>query len=58
MISLTLARMIVRIESTKRPFMKANNRKLQVKTWVPSRDAFELENANWAQGTSSMNTNE
>ncbi|KAI0083282.1 hypothetical protein BDY19DRAFT_910715 [Irpex rosettiformis] len=49
LISITLARMIMRIESTKRPFVRGGTRKVQVRTWVPERDMFELEH--WGNGT-------
>ncbi|KAI0795179.1 hypothetical protein BC629DRAFT_1439485 [Irpex lacteus] len=57
LISMTLSRMMMRIEATKRPFVKGGSRRVQVKTWVPARDMFELEQSNWV-GTSSGNTQE
>ncbi|KAI0799675.1 hypothetical protein BC629DRAFT_1497635 [Irpex lacteus] len=42
-ISLTLTRMIIRIESLKHPFTVGSSRGTQVRTWVPARHAFDLE---------------
>ncbi|KAI0083274.1 hypothetical protein BDY19DRAFT_979752 [Irpex rosettiformis] len=50
-ISLTLSRMIIRIESSKAPFANMYTSDVRFKTWVAARNTFDFEQASWAAGS-------
>ncbi|KAI0799676.1 hypothetical protein BC629DRAFT_1611301 [Irpex lacteus] len=52
-ISLTLARMLVRIEATKDPLVTRHvtSRRVWSKIWIPTQNTFDSEQANWADNT-------